>query len=263
MAVIRRVFVEKKAGPRHRSPGPAAGSARQPGHQRPGRPAPAQPLRCFRAQRPGNGRGRGMPFFPNRRSMRIHEDRCPLAAGETAFAIEYLPGQYDQRADSAVQCLQLLSPGASPKWPPPCGPGPRPGSSSCRAAIAAGGDRQDQALLHQSRRLPRSRSWRKPASLVLRAARPAAVPVLKNSFRCRHGNWPRWDMSWVWPWTLPTCAILPGLFPRPGTARPDPDRDPPARHLLVGPLPAHHFSDRHHPGGHRPGRWNEPAAPGL
>ena len=26
------------------------------------------------------------------------------------LAVEYLPGQYDQRADSASQCLQLLSP---------------------------------------------------------------------------------------------------------------------------------------------------------
>ena len=26
------------------------------------------------------------------------------------LAVEYLPGQYDQRADSAAQCLQLLSP---------------------------------------------------------------------------------------------------------------------------------------------------------
>ena len=32
------------------------------------------------------------------------------------LAIEYLPGQYDQRADSASQCLQLLSPNeARPK----------------------------------------------------------------------------------------------------------------------------------------------------
>lgn len=29
---------------------------------------------------------------------------------ETAFAMEYLPGQYDQRADSAMQCVQLLDP---------------------------------------------------------------------------------------------------------------------------------------------------------
>jgi phosphoribosylformylglycinamidine synthase len=41
-------------------------------------------------------------------------DTLPLAANETAFAVEYLPGQYDQRADSAAQCLQLLTHGARP-----------------------------------------------------------------------------------------------------------------------------------------------------
>ncbi|MGI5891961.1 MAG: phosphoribosylformylglycinamidine synthase [Bacillota bacterium] len=37
-----------------------------------------------------------------------HED-FPLAPDETAFAVEYLPGQFDQRADSAAQCLQIIS----------------------------------------------------------------------------------------------------------------------------------------------------------
>ena len=32
-----------------------------------------------------------------------------LAANETAFAVEYLPGQFDQRADSAAQCVQILT----------------------------------------------------------------------------------------------------------------------------------------------------------
>ncbi|MDP2875162.1 MAG: phosphoribosylformylglycinamidine synthase [Holophaga sp.] len=44
----------------------------------------------------------------------VHEETLPLEAQETAFAVEYLPGQYDQRADSAAQCLQLLSHGARP-----------------------------------------------------------------------------------------------------------------------------------------------------
>ena len=36
-------------------------------------------------------------------------EEFPLDVGETAFAAEYLPGQYDQRADSASQCIQLLT----------------------------------------------------------------------------------------------------------------------------------------------------------
>mgnify|MGYP000435021606 CR=1 FL=1 len=36
-------------------------------------------------------------------------DSLSLAAGETAFAVEFLPGQFDQRADSAAQCVQILT----------------------------------------------------------------------------------------------------------------------------------------------------------
>ena len=35
-------------------------------------------------------------------------------AGATVFAVEYLPGQFDQRADSAAQCIQLLFQGERP-----------------------------------------------------------------------------------------------------------------------------------------------------
>ena len=35
--------------------------------------------------------------------------------GERVFAVEYLPGQYDQRADSAAQSIQILSKADKPK----------------------------------------------------------------------------------------------------------------------------------------------------
>ena len=37
-----------------------------------------------------------------------------LPDGGTVFAVEYLPGQFDQRADSAAQCIQILSQGERP-----------------------------------------------------------------------------------------------------------------------------------------------------
>lgn len=39
----------------------------------------------------------------------IYEERIQLQGNEKIFAIEYLPGQYDQRADSAAQCIQIIS----------------------------------------------------------------------------------------------------------------------------------------------------------
>ena len=45
--------------------------------------------------------GRGLPT------------RLP-GARHRVFAVEYLPGQFDQRADSAAQCIQIISQGERP-----------------------------------------------------------------------------------------------------------------------------------------------------
>lgn len=39
-------------------------------------------------------------------------EQCPAA--DVVFAVEYLPGQFDQRADSASECIQLMSQGERP-----------------------------------------------------------------------------------------------------------------------------------------------------
>ena len=39
----------------------------------------------------------------------------PAAEGAAVFAVEYLPGQFDQRADSASECIQLISQGERPE----------------------------------------------------------------------------------------------------------------------------------------------------
>ena len=39
---------------------------------------------------------------------------CLENDGAAVFAVEYLPGQFDQRADSAAQCIQLISRGPCP-----------------------------------------------------------------------------------------------------------------------------------------------------
>ncbi|MBR3958508.1 MAG: phosphoribosylformylglycinamidine synthase [Bacteroidales bacterium] len=39
----------------------------------------------------------------------VYEEQFPHAAGDFCFSVEYLPGQFDQRADSAEQCCCLLN----------------------------------------------------------------------------------------------------------------------------------------------------------
>ena len=39
----------------------------------------------------------------------LYEETFPVKEGDKVFSVEYLPGQFDQRADSAEQCIQLLN----------------------------------------------------------------------------------------------------------------------------------------------------------
>ncbi len=102
----------------------------------------------------------------------IYDEDFPLADAETAFAVEYLPGQYDQRADSASQCLQLLTPGS------------RPQVASARVLVLKGkllaGDLEKIRQYCINPVDSRQAAMGKPRSLALPGARPAHVPVLKG-----------------------------------------------------------------------------------
>ena len=45
----------------------------------------------------------------------VYDEVLPECSDFRVFAMEYLPGQYDQRADSAAQCVQLLTQGERPQ----------------------------------------------------------------------------------------------------------------------------------------------------
>lgn len=44
----------------------------------------------------------------------FYEEELPVDDNQLVFAMEYLPGQYDQRADAAAQCIQILTCGERP-----------------------------------------------------------------------------------------------------------------------------------------------------
>ena len=75
-------------------------------------------------------------------------DKLPDA--KTVFAVEYLPGQFDQRADSASECIQLLSQGERPAV-----------RSAPRLSAGRRPDRRrpgrHQEVRHQPRRGPRGK----------------------------------------------------------------------------------------------------------
>ena len=45
---------------------------------------------------------------------KVYEETFPVAEGDAVFSMEYLPGQFDQRADSAEQCVKLLNENEEP-----------------------------------------------------------------------------------------------------------------------------------------------------
>lgn len=44
----------------------------------------------------------------------IYDEEVEISDEDSVFGVEYLPGQYDMRADSACQCLQIISMGEKP-----------------------------------------------------------------------------------------------------------------------------------------------------
>lgn len=38
----------------------------------------------------------------------LWKEEAPVGSGDSLFSVEFLPGQFDQRADSAVQCIQFV-----------------------------------------------------------------------------------------------------------------------------------------------------------
>jgi phosphoribosylformylglycinamidine synthase len=113
---------------------------------------------------------------------RLYQEKFPLAADETTFAIEYLPGQYDQRADSAVQCLQLLTPGSRPHKGTVAAA--QPLVASARVIVLKGkllpGDLKKIKQYCINPVDCREASLAKPSSLVFRAVVPATVRVLNK-----------------------------------------------------------------------------------
>ena len=98
---------------------------------------------------------------------RVYEETYEAPEGYRVFAMEYLPGQYDQRADSAAQCVQLLTQGE------------RPQVVTARV-VAIGGNVSDEELERIEHYMvnpveSRLASLEKPESLDMKADVPADV----------------------------------------------------------------------------------------
>lgn len=102
----------------------------------------------------------------------VYDEKFPFSSGDRLFAIEYLPGQYDQRADSAAQCIQIITHGN------------RPNVATAQIYVIMG-NISDEEFTKIKRYCinpvdSREASLEKPKTLQMKADIPADVKVVQN-----------------------------------------------------------------------------------
>lgn len=110
----------------------------------------------------------------------VYEEEMDLGAGSFSFACEYLPGQYDQRADSAAQCIQMLNTEAKVTVR----------SSKVYVLVGVLSEEEKLAVKHYCINPVDSREaeWNKPETLSMDTQVPAAVEVLYDFKRWPDGK---------------------------------------------------------------------------
>ena len=150
------------------------------------------------------------------------------------FAVEFLPGQFDQRADSAAQCIQIISQGE------------RPLIRTAKIYILIGDITDADAQRIKKYVInpveAREASLEKPETLAVKYDIPTEVRTLDGFINLYRAGGLRQKIR--------SChgrgrhCVLPGLF-QIRAPRPDDNRNSHDRHLLVGSLPSHDILDRH------------------
>ena len=103
----------------------------------------------------------------------VYDETLPAMDGLQLFAVESLPGQYDQRADSAAQCVQLLTQKERPVF--------RTATVYAfdEAIPAVDLDKIKKHLVNPVE--ARQASLDKPESLEMKADRPADVRIIDEA----------------------------------------------------------------------------------
>ena len=121
-----------------------------------------------------------------------------LPTAKTVFAVEYLPGQFDQRADSASECIQLLSQGE------------RPSVRSARIYLLDGElSAEDLEAIKKYVINPveaREASLDTRDTLKMEFAVPTAVETLNGFCALDDAALENFRNEKGWPWTTPTLC---------------------------------------------------------
>ncbi|MGN0558674.1 MAG: phosphoribosylformylglycinamidine synthase [Acutalibacteraceae bacterium] len=149
----------------------------------------------------------------------VYEEQWQVEDGWQVFAMEYLPGQYDQRADSAAQCVQLLTQGERPKV------------LTARVVALYGDITQEELQKVQSYLVnpveSRLASLEKPETLEMTADVPANVAVIDGFIRWNDEEMESYYSSMGFAMTLSDLKFCRDYF------RDEEHRDPTVTELRV------------------------------
>ena len=149
----------------------------------------------------------------------VYDEFLPEDSDYRIFAMEYLPGQYDQRADSAAQCVQLLTQGE------------RPQVVSAKVIGVKGNitDADFDKIKHYLINPVESReaSLSKPDSLEMKADIPADVAVVEGFIKWNDDEMKQYFDSMGFAMTLSDLKFCRDYF------RDDEHRDPTVTELRV------------------------------
>lgn len=171
----------------------------------------------------------------------VYEEEAPTPAeDEWVLAVEYLPGQFDQRADSCAQCIQLST----------CKERPEVRTARLyyiRGELSAADRGKIRAALINPVEA-REASLDKPATIRQDFAKPAPVAVLSGFHDLDEAGLARMIEEYGLAMDLGDIRFCQEYFRR-GGALPHNDGTAAHRHLLVGSLPPYHLWHDPHRGG--------------
>ena len=188
-------------------------------------------------------RAKGIVFSEPQVDLIYDEDFPRPQVPHSILAVEALPGQFDQRADSCAQCIQLMA-GVE-----------RPLIAYAKVYLLEG--ELSQGDLDKLRGYlinpveSREAALDKPDTLVQEHPAPADVAVL-DGFTALDEAGLKGLLDSLGPGHGPgRPEVPPGLLPGRGAPGPHPHRGAGGGHLLVRPLPPHHLLHPPGRGGHR------------
>ena len=169
----------------------------------------------------------------------LWKEEAPVGSGDSLFSVEFLPGQFDQRADSAVQCIQFVKEDEQPVIR----------TATTYIIHGKNGAITEEELQKIKEHCinpvdSREAAEEKPETLVTKFDEPADVIVFDGFKDMEEEELKKLYDSLGLAMTFRDFQHYPESFQRGRAPRSFHDRDPRTGYLLVRPLPSYNIFNR-------------------